>query len=74
MASRTRSAAGVHGAMHVKCSIADREKALVSSADLTDYALEANMELGLLVSGMLPGRLAAHFDELMFRGELVAVS
>jgi hypothetical protein len=60
--------------MHVKCSIADREKALVSSADLTDYALEANMELGLLVSGMLPGRLAAHFDELMFRGELVAVS
>jgi phosphatidylserine/phosphatidylglycerophosphate/cardiolipin synthase-like enzyme len=70
---RPRSAAGAHGAMHVKCLIADRKTALVSSANLTDYALEMNMELGLVVSGAVPGRLAAHFDQLVLRGELVAV-
>ena len=69
---RTRSEAGAHGAMHVKCLIADRRLALVSSANLTDYALEANMELGLLVGGVIPGRLAAHFDQLVLRGELVS--
>lgn len=70
---RVRSAAGAYGAMHVKCMIADRKTALVSSANLTDHALEMNMELGLLVSGVLPGRLAAHFDQLVLRGELVAL-
>ena len=58
--------------MHVKCLIADRRLALISSANLTDYALEANMELGLLVGGVIPGRLAAHFDQLVLRGELVS--
>jgi phosphatidylserine/phosphatidylglycerophosphate/cardiolipin synthase-like enzyme len=69
---RTRSATGAYGAMHVKCLIADRKMALVSSANLTDLALAMNMELGLLVSGPVPGRLAAHFDQLMLRGELAA--
>jgi phosphatidylserine/phosphatidylglycerophosphate/cardiolipin synthase-like enzyme len=47
---RPRGETGHYGAMHVKCLIADRKKALVSSANLTDYALEKNMELGLLLS------------------------
>jgi len=70
---RIRSAAGAYGAMHVKCLIADREAALVSSANLTDYALEMNMELGILVRGVSAGRLATHFDQLMLRGELIAL-
>jgi phosphatidylserine/phosphatidylglycerophosphate/cardiolipin synthase-like enzyme len=70
---RARSIAGAYGAMHVKCLIADRKTALVSSANLTDHALEMNMELGVLVRGVLPGRLAAHFDQLVLRGELVAL-
>jgi phosphatidylserine/phosphatidylglycerophosphate/cardiolipin synthase-like enzyme len=70
---RARSAAGAYGAMHVKCLIADRKTTLISSANLTDYALEMNMELGLLVSGALPSRLAAHFHQLVLRRELVAL-
>ena len=69
---RPRNEGGQYGAMHVKCLIADRKKALVSSANLTDYALEINMELGLLVHGLLPGRLAEHFTQLIVRGELTA--
>jgi len=70
---RQRSVAGGYGAMHVKCLIVDRKAALVSSANLTDHALETNMELGLVVKGGVPSRLAAHFDQLVVRGELEAL-
>ena len=74
MDRRKRNASGSYGAMHAKCLVADRNKALVSSANLTDYALEANMELGLLVDRTIAVRLAEHFDQLIFRGDLVAAS
>lgn len=70
MDRRKRSASGAYGAMHAKCLVADRSRAIVSSANLTDYALEANMELGLLVERAIAGRLAEHFDQLIVRGEL----
>jgi phosphatidylserine/phosphatidylglycerophosphate/cardiolipin synthase-like enzyme len=69
---RQRSASGSYGAMHAKCLVADRSRAIVSSANLTDYALEANMELGLLVERAVAVRLAEHFDQLIVRGELIA--
>jgi phosphatidylserine/phosphatidylglycerophosphate/cardiolipin synthase-like enzyme len=69
---RKRSASGSYGAMHAKCLVADRARAIVSSANLTDYALEANMELGLLVERAIAGRLAEHFDQLIVRGELIS--
>jgi cardiolipin synthase A/B len=69
---RKRNAAGSYGVMHAKCLVADRGRAIVSSANLTDYALEANMELGLLVGRAVAERLAQHFDQLIVRGELVA--
>jgi phosphatidylserine/phosphatidylglycerophosphate/cardiolipin synthase-like enzyme len=74
LSKRPRSDAGQHGAMHVKCLIADGWKALVSSANLTDYALEMNMELGLLVHGSLPRRLAEHFKQLIVRRVLMPIS
>jgi phosphatidylserine/phosphatidylglycerophosphate/cardiolipin synthase-like enzyme len=70
MDRRKRSASGAYGAMHAKCLVADRSRAIVSSANLTDYALEANMELGLLVERAVAGRLAEHFDQLILRGEI----
>jgi cardiolipin synthase A/B len=70
---RARNPTGMYGAMHVKCLVVDRKMALVSSANLTDLALDLNMELGLLVSGVVPSRLAGHFDQLILRGELAAV-
>jgi cardiolipin synthase A/B len=70
---RPRGETGHYGAMQVKCLIADKKNVLVSSANLTDYALEKNMELGLLVSGPVAIRLAEHFDQLIIRGEFAAV-
>jgi len=67
---RRRNALGSYGAMHAKCLVADRTRAFVSSANLTDYALEANMELGVVVERALASRLAEHFDQLILRREL----
>jgi phosphatidylserine/phosphatidylglycerophosphate/cardiolipin synthase-like enzyme len=59
-------------AMHVKAVIVDRRVILVSSANLTDAAMDRNMELGLLVrGGPLPQTVDRHFDELIETGQLV---
>jgi len=53
------------GCVHAKCAIADRKAALITSANLTEAAMENNMELGLLVENEhLAGRLADHFAAL----------
>lgn len=71
---RKLTPSGAYGAMHAKCVVADRSRALVSSANLTDYALESNMELGLYVERSVAMRLAEHFDQLIVREELVLAS
>lgn len=66
---------GAVGSLHAKAVIADGARALVTSANLTGRALEANMELGLLVEGgSIPNRLAIHFKELVARGTLQEVA
>lgn len=63
---------GHYGSIHAKCAIADRDIALVSSANLTGFALELNMELGLIVRGGNVARsISEHFDELIRRNVLV---
>lgn len=53
------------GRVHAKCAIADRRAALITSANLTEAAMENNMELGILVENdHLAGRLADHFAAL----------
>ena len=62
---------GNYGAIHAKCAVADREVALVSSANLTGFALELNMELGLVVRGTrVASSITKHFEELIRRGIL----
>lgn len=57
------------GTMHAKAVVADEQVAFVTSANLTGSAIEANMELGLLVrGGAVPRRLARHFRMLMSNG------
>lgn len=64
-------AGGKRGYIHVKCAVADRYLAFVSSANLTAYAMEANMELGVLIrGGNLPMRIASQFDALISNGTL----
>lgn len=53
------------GYIHAKCAVADRSIAVVSSANLTLYALEANIELGVLIrGGSVPPRIAEQFAAL----------
>lgn len=68
---RPTNKSGRPGTIHAKCAVADRQKALISSANLTEFALELNMELGVLISGGFVARaIADHFQELISRGIL----
>lgn len=59
---------GKAASLHVKCAVADRQRLLVSSANLTEYAFTKNMELGLLVEGgEVPGRVQDHLEVLLQR-------
>ena len=70
---RPTTSSGSYGAMHAKCLVVDGREAIVSSANLTDYALEANMELGIVVGSSVAGLIRNHFDQLIARGELLRV-
>ncbi len=66
LAKRTVEAAGKHGSLHAKCAVADRRMLLMSSANLTGYALDLNIEMGVLVTGgNLPGRVVDVFTYLI---------
>jgi len=71
---RPTNSDGGRGILHVKCAVADDDVLLVSSANLTGYSLELNMELGVLVTrGDAPRRVKEHFDQLVLRGVLERV-
>ncbi|MHB1136191.1 MAG: DISARM system phospholipase D-like protein DrmC [Coriobacteriia bacterium] len=62
---------GRRGMIHAKCAVADSYSAVVSSANLTEYAFDANMELGLRVEGAtVASEIDQHFHELMNTGVL----
>lgn len=66
---RLRAADGRYGSLHAKVAVADGQTMLVSSANLTDYAMTLNMELGLLVhGGPLPGQVETHLKRLVEMG------
>lgn len=53
------------GRLHAKMVVADRDQALVTSANLTGSGIEDNIECGLLVrGGPIPGRLVDHIAAL----------
>jgi len=60
-----------HLKLHAKVLIADRQDALVTSANLTMYALDRNMEMGVRVRGAPSKQIADHFDILSYKGVLV---
>lgn len=63
---RPKTGNGKRASLHAKCAIADGERLLVSSANLTEYAFTKNMELGLLVEGgEVPRRVEAHLEALI---------
>lgn len=74
MEKREKDAKGNQGALHVKCAVVDNEAVLISSANLTEHAMNLNMELGLLVKGGdMPVSLAFHLRSLIQSRVLVQV-
>jgi len=58
--------------MHAKIAVADQRVLLVSSANLTQSGVGANLEAGVLVrGGYAPRRAAEHVAHLIAAGELV---
>ena len=62
---------GPAGVLHAKAVVADDESVFVTSANLTEAALDRNIELGLLVRDRpLALKVAGHFRGLIERGLL----
>lgn len=65
-AKRPKDADGRHGSLHMKCAIADRQHVFISSANLTEYALTLNMEMGFLIHSQDTAcQVAEHIDGLV---------
>jgi cardiolipin synthase A/B len=61
--------------LHAKVAIGDQEILYISSANLTDYAMNLNMEMGIMVfGGKLPAQAQEHFDELIENGILAKIA
>ncbi len=72
---REQNEQGRHGSLHVKCAVADTNALFLSSANLTDFAFNLNMEMGLLIrGGKLPIQAHEHFRALIERGVLKKIS
>ena len=68
---RPRDERGHAGLMHVKAAVVDSRVAFLTSANLTEAALERNMELGVLIrGGTLPASIDRLIDALVESGEL----
>ncbi|MEP6755955.1 MAG: DISARM system phospholipase D-like protein DrmC [Chthonomonadales bacterium] len=60
---------GVQAAMHAKGIVADRERCLITSANLTSKALTQNVELGVLLTDPVLGvEIIQHIEHLRERG------
>jgi cardiolipin synthase len=71
---RPRDEQGHAGLMHIKAAVADSKVAFLTSANLTEAALERNMELGVLIrGGGLPAAIDRLFDTLAESGELQTI-
>ena len=57
--------------LHAKVLVADARDALVTSANLTYHGLEANVEVGVRITGNAPRRLESLFHELIRVREFV---
>jgi phosphatidylserine/phosphatidylglycerophosphate/cardiolipin synthase-like enzyme len=71
---RTLSLSGIPGLLHAKIAVADSNYLFISSANLTDLALQANMEMGVIITGIEPSsKVEMLFEEMVARREICAV-
>ncbi len=63
-----------YASVHAKCAVADESHAFITSANLTNAALQNNMELGVLIDGgNVPSQLGKHLKALVTTREIVEV-
>lgn len=68
---RSTDANGRAGVLHTKCAVADRRLLFLSSANLTEYAMNLNIELGALIyGGTEPETVATQFERMIAEGTL----
>lgn len=65
---------GEHEDLHAKVIIADRERALVGSANLTGRGLVGNHELGVVLSGRIARDLGLALDRLIQSDDALRVN
>lgn len=71
---KDKDAAFVNGSVHAKVAVADGSYCFITSANLTGYAMDQNMEAGVLISGApLPEQLHRHLEALAITGVVVPV-
>ncbi|WP_261226432.1 DISARM system phospholipase D-like protein DrmC [Ancylothrix sp. D3o] len=69
---RPTDSEGRFGSLHIKCLVVDSSDLFISSANLTEYALALNMEMGVLVhSKELAGQVIEHINGLIYQEILV---
>jgi phosphatidylserine/phosphatidylglycerophosphate/cardiolipin synthase-like enzyme len=56
--------------LHAKCVVVDGVRALIGSANLTEAAQLRNIEVGVVVSGVIAVAAERHFDALIAGGHL----
>jgi phosphatidylserine/phosphatidylglycerophosphate/cardiolipin synthase-like enzyme len=57
---------GKFGSLHAKLAVADQKKVFISSANLTDYAMGLNMEMGVLIEDRAIGeQIASLFNNMI---------
>jgi len=56
--------------LHAKCIVIDGTRALIGSANLTEAAHMRNIEVGIVVSGVIVAAVERHFDALITAGRL----
>lgn len=73
--NRPHTANGKFGSLHAKIAVADQEKVFISSANLTDYAMDLNMEMGVLIKDKLIGeQITGLFNNLIMNSVLRKIS
>lgn len=62
---------GKYGSLHAKLAVADQKKSFISSANLTDYAMDLNMEMGVLIEDEgIGNRIDNLFSDLILNSVL----
>jgi phosphatidylserine/phosphatidylglycerophosphate/cardiolipin synthase-like enzyme len=71
--NKTASQENITAAVHAKCAVSDGVTAFITSANLTQAAMERNMELGILIrGGTTPKRLENHLQALITTKQVVS--